>query len=329
MDFVSQFKKDIFNINPTNFDAKCLEAFHYQYLHNKVYQQFIHLVYGANYSPKNRHEIPFLPISFFKTHTVITGCNDFEKFFESSGTTGTSTSKHFVKDVVFYHLVTQNVFENLFFDLSNTIILPLLPSYTERSNSSLVSMVTNFMKINGQNSQDFYLYNFDDLNKKIVEYANLGKKIVVFGVTFALIDWALAAMPNDSAFIIIETGGMKGRKKEIIREEVHQMIQQKFKNATLASEYGMTELLSQGYAKDGHIFETPNWMQIVIRDASDPLLVNPNLQKGALNVIDLANIDSICFVETEDLAQKISQNTFKIIGRIDQSDVRGCNLMYT
>ncbi len=328
MDFVSQFKSDIFNTNSSNFDDKCLQAFQYQYNNNVVYRQFTHFVFGPNYLPKNRFEIPFLPISFFKTHQIISGNNTYNKIFESSGTTGQVTSKHYVKDTLLYDKISVYIFEKLFFKLSNTVILPLLPSYSERSNSSLVWMVKHLMTKTGQDNQDFYLYNFKDLDIQIKKLSSQNKHILLFGVTFALLDWAEQTNIKNTNLTIIETGGMKGRKNELIREEVHAIIRHKLPNATIASEYGMTELLSQGYAKDGHHFETPAWMQILIRDVSDPLLVSNQLPKGGLNVIDLANIDSVCFIETEDLVEKSTNNTYKVIGRINQSDLRGCNLMY-
>lgn len=329
MDFVNHFKKNIFETNAHNFEEKCLQIYKYQYSNCKIYYEFVNLTRKSNFVPKNIFEIPFLPIQFFKTHKVITGENKYVKIFESSGTNGIQTSKHYINNLEFYHTISKNIFEKIFFPLSECIIFPLLPSYSERNNSSLVSMVSYFMDQTNQKSKKYYLNQFSELYADIEIGIKAKKKIIVFGVTFALLDWADSHDRIDLPFYIIETGGMKGRKNEIVREEVHQILQNKFPNATICSEYGMTELLSQGYAKDGFSFEFPNWQKIVLREISDPIFLNDKTEKGGINIIDLANIDAVSFIETQDIAEKSINNSYKILGRIDNSDVRGCSLLYT
>lgn len=328
MGFVDDFKNNIFNTNSQNFEEKCLSIYKYQFENCKIYKEYVNLTQKKQFFPKKTTEIPFLPIQFFKSHQIISGDNTFIKTFESSGTTGIKTSKHYIKDLEFYHKISKNIFEKMFFELSNCIIYPLLPSYSERSNSSLISMVSYFMEETKQENKRYYLNQFKDLSNDIEIGIKNKKNIIVFGVTFALLDWADAQNNMDLPFYIIETGGMKGRKNEMVREEVHQILQNKFPNAQICSEYGMTELLSQAYAKDGFNFETPPWQKIFLRNTSDPFEVNEKTQKGGINIIDLANIDSVSFIETQDIGEKSLKNSFKILGRIDNSDLRGCSLLY-
>lgn len=328
LNFIESHKQNIFSISESNFEQKSLEVFEFQYFNNLVYQKYVDLVFKKNYKPEHIENIPFLPISFFKSHKILSSNNQIKKVFESSGTTGIETSKHYVSDTDFYNKISSHFFEKQFGDLSKFEILPLLPSYIERSNSSLVHMVDYFISRSANKNPKYYLSNFDELTQKIDTLSAENKPIIVFGVTFALLDWAEKIKFNPAKFYIIETGGMKGRKKEMIRDEVHEILKKAFPNAILCSEYGMTELLSQAYAINGDVFSAPSWMKILLRDTDDALSLKSTTQRGGINIIDLANIDSCCFVETQDLGQQIDANLFKVLGRFDHSDIRGCNLLY-
>lgn len=328
MNFIEKHKQRIFSINEYDFEKIALEVFDFQYNNNVVYQKYVDLVFKKNYQPKNINNIPFLPISLFKSHKIISTKDAVKKVFESSGTTGIETSKHYVVDTDFYNKISSYFFESKFGQLSKFEILPLLPSYSERSNSSLVHMVDYFISKSNTKTPKYYLSNFDELTQKINSFSAQNQPVIVFGVTFALLDWAENTEKNESKFYIIETGGMKGRKKEIIRDEVHLILKKTFPNAVLCSEYGMTELLSQAYSIDGDLFSAPNWMKVLLRDTDDALTLKSTTNRGGINIIDLANIESCCFIETQDLGQKINSKLFKVLGRFDNSDVRGCNLLY-
>lgn len=328
MNFIETHKQDIFSINESNFESKALEVFEFQYRNNAVYRQYVDLVFKKNYKPKTLDCIPFLPISFFKTHKIISTQNEITTIFESSGTTGSQCSKHFVADSDFYNRIASFHFNNLFGAIGGFHFLPLLPSYSERSNSSLVHMVEHFISLSASNFSKYYLNNFEELINKIVLLNDENKVVIVFGVTFALLDWAEKIKYSSAKFHIIETGGMKGRKKEIIREEVHQIFKNAFPNAVLCSEYGMTELLSQAYAINSDEFKSPAWLKILLRDTNDALTLKSTTVRGGINVIDLANIESCCFVETQDLGEILPNGLFKVLGRFDNSDIRGCNLLY-
>ena len=294
-------------------------------------------------------KIPFLPIEFFKSQNVISGEDKTRITFESSGTTGQNTSQHHVQDPEFYLQIAEQIFEKFYGKLSDFQIFALLPSYLERTNSSLIYMVDHFIKKSGNPNSGFYLDDYKalakalggDETKKKGNGRNRTSNILLIGVTFGLLDFAesdidLSFLQNTDNLIVMETGGMKGRRKELLREEVHEILTKAFHVKTIHSEYGMTELLSQGYSKGEGIFELPVSMKIMLRDINDPFHYITNSRSGGINIIDLANMDSCCFVETKDLGSWITENReqsldnyqrFSILGRFDNSDIRGCNLM--
>ncbi len=314
----------IWSISNLNFNEVTLEIFQFQVKNNPVYSKYINLI-GQDPSEIDHYsKIPFLPIQFFKTHKVCSTQFKPAAIFESSSTTGINTSKHYIKDVNQYHKNSLKTFELLIGALSNYEVLGLLPNYLERGNSSLVSMVKSFMEYNKQ-SNNFFLYNHDELNEKLCSSTN--KKFLLFGVSFALLDFAENHTINNNNLLIIETGGMKGRKKEITKEQVYQDLQDSFPNATIISEYGMTELLSQAYSNTQGIYSTPPWMKVLPRADTDPLSFDPTKRTCALNIIDLANINSCSFIATDDLGIINEDGTFSVIGRLDNADLRGCSLM--
>jgi hypothetical protein len=329
------------------FDELALEVFRFQSVHNPIYRQYLGYL-RINPQKINRiDKIPFLPIQFFKNHRIISDNAPTQLTFESSGTTGRHsavqiTSKHHLSDLPFYELISQQIFEQFYGYLSDYHILALLPSYLERNNSSLVYMVQSFIYKSYSQQSGFYLNNQDELVEKlkqILDNQQDKRKILLIGVTFGLLD--LVEGDFDFSFlrnhqdrlIVMETGGMKGRRKELLREEVHEILTKKLFANQIHSEYGMTELLSQGYSKGDGVFELPNTMKILLRDVNDPLAppkaspMGSTFTRGGLNVIDLANIDSCCFIETQDLGNIIDNQRFTVIGRFDNSDIRGCNLM--
>lgn len=326
---VSKIQEKIFSDEKFNFEEIALSLFEFQYFNNPIYRQFTDYLHIDFKKVQSISQIPFLPIDFFKTHSVITQNASIEKIFESSGTTGQITSKHLVADVSLYEQSFINGFDLFYGKATDWIILALLPSYLERNTSSLVYMVDDLIKKTNSEHSGFYLNNLQELAEKIVylkENRN-NKKILLIGVTFALLDFAEQFPMNLSEVVIMETGGMKGRRKEMMREEVHAILKQNFNVFHIHSEYGMTELLSQGYSAGEGIFKTPPWLKILKRDIYNPLQVSANIGRGALNVIDLANIYSCAFIATQDLVNITSDTTFEIIGRTDNSDIRGCNLM--
>lgn len=339
-DFINETESDHF------FEQLALEIFRFQATENPVYRQYLqHL----RVNPSNIHrigQIPCLPVSFFKTQRVLTGSVTPQLTFESSGTTGQTTSRHYVADLPFYEAHSQQIFEQMYGSLLDYQVLALLPSYLERNNSSLVYMVQRFIYHSYSPSSGFYLNNTKELLKKLEDLVQGSRKILLLGVTFALLDLAESGSAftfireNADKFIIMETGGMKGRRKELLREEVHQILTKNFGVEKIHSEYGMTELMSQGYSKGDGIFTLPPSMKVLLREVNDPFTYLPSfsigekkdknqrMKTGGINVIDLANIDSCSFIETQDLGSFTPDyNGFKILGRFDNSDVRGCNLM--
>ncbi|ELR69562.1 Long-chain-fatty-acid--luciferin-component ligase [Fulvivirga imtechensis AK7] len=326
MNSFKSFYQDIFNVNKSNFDELALNIFQYQAVANPVYRSYIENL-GINPTHvKEVKQIPFLPISFFKTQQVTTGSWAAEAVFESSGTTGQVTSKHFVKDKQFYLKNAHYIFRYYYGDLSQFHILALLPSYLERVNSSLVMMAEHFIELTGSSYSGFYLNNHDQLLETI-ERINDNRKILLIGVSFALLDLAERYNPNLSGVIVMETGGMKGRRKEMIREELHNELKEGLNVEKVHSEYGMTELLSQAYSHDQGVFHTPQWMKIILRDVNDPFDLDVRKSSGGINIIDLANIDSCAFIETQDVGKMSPGGGFEVVGRFDNSDIRGCNLM--
>ena len=323
-----QEAKSIFKIqSEADFLEKALEVFRYQATENLVYKTFIENLNVKIDEVKELSQIPFLPIKFFKQFDIITGNKEVEKTFTSSGTTGMTTSKHLVTDLALYHYSLEKCFEQFYGPLSDYTIFALLPSYLERTGSSLIDMVEYWVEKSGRAENGFYLYNHQELYDNLIAHEKTGKKAILIGVSFALLDFVDNYKMELKNTIVMETGGMKGRKKEITREELHHILKEGFGTKEIHSEYGMTELLSQGYSRGDLTFKTPNWMKIMIRETEDPFNYVGIGKTGGVNVIDLANVNSCSFLATDDLGKKVSENQFEILGRFDHSDVRGCNLM--
>ncbi len=320
--------KDIFNIsNENQFNKLSLQVFEYQSKYNKVYGSYLNILNINTSKIKHYKDIPFLPIDFFKTHKIITGNKTIQTTFRSSGTTGMTTSEHHIVDLNIYEQSFIKVFTNIYGKAENYTFLALLPSYSDRNDSSLIYMVEKLMNISNKKDNGFYLYNHKELSNKLNELEKTKTKTILIGVSFALSDFFeeyQIALKNTT---IIETGGMKGRKKEIVREELHALIKNATGLAEIHSEYGMTELLSQAYSKRDNQYLPPPWMKILIRDTNDPFNYVKTGATGGINIIDLANINSCAFIETKDLGKLHNDNTFEILGRFDNSDIRGCNLM--
>lgn len=322
---LKSLKNKIFNIqSDADFNEFAIEIFHFQYLKNRIYRQFVD--YHLEDVDKVDHfsQIPFLPIEFFKTHKVL--CEDFEPeiIFKSSGTTGVN-SYHHIADLNIYEQSFTTCFKLFYGTPEQYTILALLPSYLEQKGSSLVYMVQKLIEESNIPESGFYLHNYDELIEKLNKIKN--QKIILFGVTYALLDIAEKFELDLSELIIIETGGMKGRRKEMTREELHQKLRAGFNVKNIHSEYGMTELLSQAYSKGNGVFETPPWMKVLINDTNDPKTIIPPGKTGGINVIDLANIYSCSFISTQDLGKIHQDGKFEVLGRFDASDIRGCNLM--
>lgn len=320
----SNLENAIFNIqNAKDFEVLALEIFRFQYLNNSVYSEFCN--YLGITDPKDIKEIPFLPISFFKSRKIIAYNYPAELVFKSSGTTGQSRSQHFISKPELYKKSFITAFELLMGDIKGSVFMALLPNYIEQGDSSLVYMVDHLIKKSGNKLSGFYLNNHDNLLKSIGSARKESKSIFLFGVSYALLD--LAEKNTDlSGVKVIETGGMKGRRKELTREELHENLKAGLNIDTVYSEYGMTELLSQAYLQKDGFFHSPRWMKILIRDVNDALTFLPEGKTGGVNVIDLANLYSCSFIATDDLGVK-SMEFFKILGRFDLSDIRGCNLL--
>lgn len=327
MQFIPEFKHKLFSTNTENFEEKTLQLFHFQVENNKIYRSFVDFL-GVDYRKVNAlTQIPFLPIDFFKQHTIVSTSQAYQKIFESSGTTQSFPSKHYVADVPFYLNNCENIFKLFYGPLEDYIFFALLPSYLERDTSSLVYMVKHFIERSQSPFSGFYLHNVKEMISNIHQARKANKKIMLFGVTFALLDLAESFGEDFSDIIIMETGGMKGRRKELLREEVHEIIKAKLNCTQIHSEYGMTELLSQAYAPEDGIFFSPPWMKIILRDPNDPFDYSVQRSSGAVNIIDLANVDSCAFIETGDLGSYQPNGGFKVLGRMDNTDIRGCNLM--
>lgn len=319
---------EIFSIATTkSFEKMALKVFRFQYDNNSVYQEFCDLIKRDKNNVKSLTDIPFLPIQFFKTHQILSSQEPIVTTFTSSGTTGMTTSKHFVTDLNFYKQSFQTAFSQFYGSIENYIVLALLPSYLEREGSSLIYMVEDMIAASNHPESGFYLNNYDELILKLEELENSGQNILLIGVTYALLDLIEKKQFHLQNTIIMETGGMKGKRKEMIRDELHQLLCKGFGVPTIHSEYGMTELLSQAYSFGDGIFECPPWMSILIRDPEDALTYVNDGKTGGINIIDLANINSCSFIATQDLGKKNPNHSFEVLGRFDASDVRGCNLM--
>lgn len=322
----------VLGANIATFDALALEVFHYQYQNNELYRQYCDALHIHVDNINTLAQIPFLPISFFKTHTVLTGtapaamAASAPLVFQSSGTTGADTSKHYVADAAIYEQSLLQGFRRFYGAPGQYAILALLPSYLERKNASLVHMAKTLMQESGHPDNGFYINEWEALHEKITSLEASGQKILLLGVTFALLDFAAAYPMHLTHTIVMETGGMKGRREELTRDEVHHILQAQWQLPHIHSEYGMTELLSQAYAVSGGVFQCTHTMRVLVRDINDPLDVATH-GTGALNIIDLANIHSCSFIATEDLATILPDGSFTILGRMDHSALRGCSLM--
>ena len=316
----------IFSCNDkSTFEALALELFDYQMENNPIYAPYAALILKGKI-PANIYEIPFLPIEFFKQEQIIFQGKGVEEIFLSSGTTG-EQSKHLVADLSLYKKSYLRAFQQFYGDINDYCILALLPSYQEREGSSLIYMVDDLIKKSGHPKSGFYLNNLTELSNTIKELEKKGQKTILFGVTYALLDLAAHHPQHLKHTIIMETGGMKGKRKELLKEEIHQLLKEAFLTENIHSEYGMTELLSQSYSKGKNNFKSPPWMRILIRDVNDPLSIIGNNKTGGINVIDLANIYSCPFIATQDLGKTFDDNSFSVLGRFDNSDLRGCNLL--
>ena len=317
MDFPKEFKDRLYTINEKTFRDSSLLAFEYQYSTCEIYQSYCNYLGKKPKLVSDISDIPFIPIEFFKNHAVKSGVWDSVKVFKSSGTTSSQRSQHYIKDISHYHNSSKKAFEDVFGSLSDYKIVAILPSYQEQGDSSLISMVDHLMNLSHPDSDYF-------LNEEVESILKDDTKKILIGVSYALLDLA-ERNPITKNTTIIETGGMKGRKKEITRNELHEILKNGFGADEIWSEYGMTELQSQGYGKNG-LFQFPPWAKCLIRDINDPFAYLPENQTGGVNIIDLANIDTCCFIETKDLG-RIKGQMFEILGRFDNSDVRGCNLL--
>lgn len=319
---------DIFEIgSKKEFEKTTLKVFRFQYDNNPVYQQFCQLLHKDKTNVKRIEDIPFLPIQFFKSHRVVSSTKAIQETFTSSGTTGMSTSKHFVTDLSFYEESYRLAFRQFYGNIEDYVVLALLPSYLEREGSSLIYMVEDLIQQSNNPESGFFLHHHDTLISKLEHLNKEGHNVLLIGVTYALLDILEKKQLHLPNTIIMETGGMKGKRKEMIREELHEILCNGFGVSKIHSEYGMTELLSQAYSLGNGIFECPNWMQILIRDPEDALTLVDNSKNGGINIIDLANINSCAFIATQDLGRKYDNGTFEVLGRFDHSDIRGCNLM--
>ena len=320
--------KKVFSIETLkDFTELCLEVFKYQYNNNSTYRQYVQLIGCTPKQITTFKDIPFLPIEFFKLNKIVSGKAKEKEVFLSSGTTGTVQSKHYVTNIEVYKESFIKSFNIFFGNPENYTILALLPNYLEREGSSLVYMINELIKQTNDKNSGFYLHDYEKLVNKLGDLKVSNKKTLLIGVSYALLDLII----NDSSIfknvLIMETGGMKGKRKEMTKKELHEALQTKFNVPIIYSEYGMTELLSQAYSLGHGLFETPPWMKIIIRDTYDPFSYLQEGKSGGINVIDLANINSCSFIETKDIGKLHENNQFEVLGRFDNSDIRGCNLL--
>ncbi|GEM64836.1 acyltransferase [Sphingobacterium faecium NBRC 15299] len=313
--------------NQTEFNKICLDTFHFQMEHVSIYKKYVQYLNIKINTIDHYTKIPFLPIELFKTQEIIAHDLQPEIIFTSSGTTGMTTSKHLVAEKKVYEQSFRTAFEQFYGKMENIAILALLPSYLERTGSSLIYMINDLMEHSQQPESNYFLYNHEELYQTLLQLKTKGTKTLLFGVTFALLDFIEKYELSFPELIIMETGGMKGKRKEMVREEIHDLLCKSFQVSGIHSEYGMTELLSQGYSYGNGIFKHPNWMKILIRETNDPLTLATNKKTGAINVIDLANRYSCSFIATQDLGKIYDDGSFEVLGRFDQSDIRGCNLL--
>jgi len=311
--------------NYQEFEKQCVQLFEFQMDNNPVYSTYAEIILKGR-TPRNIKEIPFLPIEFFKSEQIICQGYKIEEIFLSSGTTG-DQSKHLVSDLSIYEYGFRKAFQLFYGDITEYCVLSLLPNYREREGSSLIYMVDDLIKSSKHPKSGFYLNDYERLSETILELEQDGQKTILFGVSYALLDLANQFPQQLKNTIIMETGGTKGKRKELLKEELHKILKSAFNLRNIHSEYGMTELLSQSYSKGDNIFKTPPWKKILIRDINDPLSILGDNKTGGINIIDLANIYSCPFIATQDLGKIYGDGTFSVLGRFDNSDVRGCNLL--
>ncbi|MFD1256487.1 acyl transferase [Mucilaginibacter terrae] len=321
-------QQQVFSIETEQqFTDMALQAFRYQAQHCAVYQQFISGLNIDAASITQLTDIPFLPIEFFKNHQVLSSLDAPEVTFTSSGTTGMIPSSHLVTEVSWYQQSFRRAFDIFYGDIKHYCVLALLPAYLERAGSSLVYMANDLIKQSAHLHSGFYLYNHEEFHQQLIKQQQAGTPTLLIGVTFALLNFVEQHAINFPQLIVMETGGMKGRRKEMIREELHDILCKGFGVNAIHSEYGMTELLSQAYSNGQGIFNCPPWMRIQTRDTNDPISPVGYGKMGGVNIIDLANINSCSFLATQDLGKVYADNSFEILGRFDASDIRGCNLL--
>ncbi len=324
----TRLKEAIFKIDSdSSFKQTALQVFYFQYQNVLLYRQWVDSLHIDPKQVKELYQIPFLPIRFFKEHKILRQGEKESVIFSSSGTTGMQRSQHFVSEIDLYEQSYRNSFEHFYGPISDYVVLALLPSYMEREGSSLIYMAEDFIRISKHQESGFYLNEQADLMAMLKKLKKENKKVLLLGVSFALLDLAERYQIDFPELIIMETGGMKGRRKELVREELHKVYRASFGVKNIHSEYGMTELLSQAYSKGDGLFYTPPWMKILIRDTNDPLSLIGENRSGGVNVIDLANLNSCAFIATQDVGKCFPDGSFEILGRFDHSDVRGCNLL--
>lgn len=325
---MNSISKNIFSINDEKaFQAQALATFKFQAVNCQVYKEYIyHLKIDVN-QVLDIEQIPFLPIGFFKTHSVLSSQKPIEITFSSSGTTGMVQSSHHVTDVSLYEQSYLQAFEQFYGKVSDYCFLALLPSYQQRSGSSLIYMVNDLIEKSTHPQSGYFLYNHDDLLHTLTDLKKKNQPTVLIGVTYALLDFIENFDLHFPELIVMETGGMKGKRKEMVREELHEQLTKGFGVPAIHSEYGMTELLSQAYSLGEGVFQCPGWMKILVRDTNDPLTLIAQGKTGGINVIDLANVNSCAFIATQDLGKINSDGNFEVLGRFDNADIRGCNLL--
>ncbi|MEM1320466.1 MAG: acyl transferase [Bacteroidota bacterium] len=317
----------IYQVEDANFDELALQVFRYQASYNPLYAKYLTMLSVEPEKVSQIHQIPFLPIELFKCYQIVSDDWTEEMVFESSGTTGSQPSRHFIRDLEHYKKISEQAFEKHYGPVENHCILALLPAYLERQGSSLVYMVDHFIQLSNYAESGFFLYNTAALLERVAHCQKEGIPTLLIGVSFALLDLAEAHPTNLTGITVMETGGMKGRRKEITRTELHQQLQSAFGLSQIHSEYGMTELLSQAYSKGQGRFLPANSMRILTRELNDPFYLQAPNRRGGLNIIDLANLDSCSFIATEDQGIVYEDGSFEVLGRLDYSELRGCNLM--
>ncbi|TAH26436.1 MAG: acyl transferase [Cytophagales bacterium] len=329
MRFTSEFKDKVFKVDKNNFSDFALELFYFQAKEIPIFKHYLELVGCSASKIKNIEEIRFLPITFFRNNIIsLFPENNF--YFQSSGTGANGRSRHYIKDLDYYKLNSKLIFESFYGSLKDYYILPLLPSYQENEQSSLLYMVDDFMKYSSnQHSQYFQVNDYSRIEEIMIHAFKNHKKVLMIGVTYALLELAQIVQWNYPEMIVMETGGMKGRGEELTRNQVHEILKSKFGIDQVHSEYGMTELRSQAYAYKNGQFVTPEWMRVMIRQINDPYTFASRGMSGGINIIDLANVESCAFIETQDLGRQNPDNTFEVLGRFDTSESRGCNLLHT